>query len=404
MENQKDRKIKRIVSDRGEKFLKKHFKDLSEECGITHILSPTETPQHNGYAERVNRTILEKTRFLLGSASLPDSSPNKAPQDIWVSCLYCQSQKPPHLEDVASRKVYLHIPQGLELNEKRRGLRLKKEISGLKQAPLAWYECLKEWLVGANFQACILETCVFHQSGIKPIWLYLHVNDIAVFGNEISKLKEEISLKFQIKDLGPADLLLGVKITQEEDCIYLDQQHFCESLLSQYGMSKCKPTSTPLVPTEQLAIATQDKMEKLNLLRVSSCSAIGSINYLSTATRPDLSFAVSSLSQYLENTVIKHWHAFLHVLRYLKGSSNIGLRYKQEEAQGISAWSDADWGNCGSTRCSVTGYLATLNNSLVLWKTRKKPLASISTAEAEYKALCNLTSELIWLKQWCAEA
>ncbi|MBW0471575.1 hypothetical protein O181_011290 [Austropuccinia psidii MF-1] len=72
MENQQDWKIKRIVSDRGGEFLNKHFKDLAEECGITHILSPAETPQHNGYAERANRTILEKTRCLLGSANLPD--------------------------------------------------------------------------------------------------------------------------------------------------------------------------------------------------------------------------------------------------------------------------------------------------------------------------------------------
>ncbi|MBW0511256.1 hypothetical protein O181_050971, partial [Austropuccinia psidii MF-1] len=128
-------------------------------------------------------------------------------------------------------EFYLHIPQGVELNEKRWCLRLKKAIYGLKQAPLAWYKCMKEWLVGANFQACILDPCVFHWEGIKPIWLYLHVNDIAVFGNEISEFKEEISLKFEIKVLCPVHLLLWVKITQEADCIYLDQQHFCELFL-----------------------------------------------------------------------------------------------------------------------------------------------------------------------------
>ncbi|MBW0474656.1 hypothetical protein O181_014371 [Austropuccinia psidii MF-1] len=169
-------------------------------------------------------------------------------------------------------------------------------------------------------------------------------------------------------------------------------------------MSECKPTSKPLVPNEQLVITTQEKIEKLKLLECSYCGAIGSINYLSTATRPDLSFTLSSLSQYLENLGIKHWHAFLHFLCYLKGSSNVGLRYKKEGAQGIRAWSDADWGNCCSTRHSVMGYLATFNSSLVLWKTRKQPLVSISTAEAEYKALGDLTSELIWLKQWCTEA
>ncbi|MBW0577854.1 hypothetical protein O181_117569 [Austropuccinia psidii MF-1] len=229
-----------------------------------------------------------------------------------------------------SEEVFLHVPQGLELDDKKWCLRLNKAIYGLKQAPLAWYKCLKEWLVGANFQFCILDPCVFYWEGDKPIWLYLHVDDIAVFGSEISDFKKEISKKFEIKDLGPADLLLGVKITQEEDCIYLDQQHFCESLLNQYGMSECKPTSTPLVPKEQL--------------------------------------------------------------------------YKKDGAQGISAWSDADWGNCHSTRHSITGYLATFHSGLVLWKTRKQPSVSISTAEAECKALCDLTSELMWLKQWCAKA
>ncbi|MBW0564234.1 hypothetical protein O181_103949 [Austropuccinia psidii MF-1] len=684
MENQQDQKIKRSVSDRGGKFLNKHFKNLAEVCGITHILSPAETPQHNGYAERANRTILEKTRCLLGSANLPDyywaeavstatllsnliPTPlrmTKSPYLLWtnqyprvkrlrtfgclafianprnhrtwkmgpagvegiflgyenkntdyrilrisdakviitkhatfyktnfpsptgviegsklnlsdftmmvdesrldeaeedancseavdegqvsslcksppstmgmVRALYINnlnilpytsraddlltladsaphiyrgaltapdkalwipainrelsSMKKLHVWEIVERhnnfkligttwvfrlkkshsdrgiehkarlcaqgftqtqgidfektyaptgclnslrtliafaaakglelhqiniksaflnaplseEVFLHVLQGLDLDDKRWCLRLNKAIYRLKQAPLAWYECLKEWLVGANFQSCILDPCVFHQEGDKLIWLYLHVDDIAVFGSEISDFKKEISQKFEIKDLGPVDLLLGVKITQEEDCIYLDQQHFCESLLNQYGMSECKPTCTPLVPKEQLSVATQDEVDKLKLLKVNYRSAIGSINYLSTATRPDLCFAVSSLSQYLENPGIKHWHAFLHVLLYLQGSSNVGLRYKKDGAQGISAWSDADWGNCRSSRRSVTGYLATFHSGLVLWKKRKQPLVSISTEEAEYKALCNLTSKLMWLKQWCAE-
>ncbi|MBW0559285.1 hypothetical protein O181_099000 [Austropuccinia psidii MF-1] len=207
-------------------------------------------------------------------------------------------------------EVYLQIPQDLELNERRWCLRLNKAIYRLKQDPLAWYKFLKEWLVGAHFQACILDPCVFYWAGIKPIWLHLHVNDITVFGNEISEFKEEISSKFEIKDLGTANLLLGVKITQEEDCIYLDQKHFCELLLSQYGMSECKPTCTPLVPKEQLLVETQEEIEKLELLKVSYCSAIGSINYLSTETLPDLSFAISSLSQYLENPGVKHWNDF----------------------------------------------------------------------------------------------
>ncbi|MBW0535461.1 hypothetical protein O181_075176 [Austropuccinia psidii MF-1] len=149
--------------------------------------------------------------------------------------------------------------------------------------------------------------------------------------------------------------------------------------------------------------ATEEEALEFKKLAVNYRSAIGSINYLSTATRPDLSHAVSSLSQFLENPGVNHWRGFLHILRYLKGSPDVGLLYPKGPSGGIIAYSDADWGNCGSSRRSVSGYLATLNGCLVLWKTRKQPSVSLSTAEAEYKALCDLTSELLWLRQWVKE-
>ncbi|MBW0579520.1 hypothetical protein O181_119235, partial [Austropuccinia psidii MF-1] len=76
----------------------------------------------------------------------------------------------------------------------------------------------------------------------------------------------------------------------------------------------------------------------------------------------------------------------MHVLRYLRGSSNRGLHYAAEKNNGITAYSNADWGNCSMTQCSTTGYLACFHKCLILWKTRKQPTVSISTAEAEYKA------------------
>ncbi|MBW0545926.1 hypothetical protein O181_085641 [Austropuccinia psidii MF-1] len=186
--------------------------------------------------------------------------------------------------------------------------------------------------------------------------------------------------------------------------ISLDQQHFTEALLEQYGMNACKTVTTPLTPNEHLCPATDNEISAFKNLKVNYRSAIGSINYLSTATRPDLSFSVSTLSQYLERPGIKHWQAFLHVLKYLRGSISVGLCYPVNKSNGITAYSDADWGNCRITRQSTTGYLARFHNCLVLWKTRKQPLVSISTAEAEYKAVCDLTSGLLWFRQWCEEA
>ncbi|MBW0519781.1 hypothetical protein O181_059496 [Austropuccinia psidii MF-1] len=243
--------------------------------------------------------------------------------------------------------VYLSIPQGLVLDQRKLCLRRNKAIYGLKQAPLAWYEWLQKWLLGVGFIPCILDPCVFYCLGQVATWLYVHVDDIAIFSSSASSFKEELAREFYIKDIGPADLMLGVKVSRS---------------------------------------ATGEEISKFNLLGVSYHSAIGSINYLRTATRPDLAHSVSSLLQFLENPGIQHWNGFLHVLRYLKGTQSIGLVYSKTNAQGIEAYSDADWGNCQLTRRSVTGYLATFVGSLVLWKTRKQSTMSLSTAEAKYKA------------------
>ncbi|MBW0484919.1 hypothetical protein O181_024634 [Austropuccinia psidii MF-1] len=262
--------------------------------------------------------------------------------------------------------VYLSIPQGLNLTKDRQSL-------------------------------------LFHRRGDHPVWLYIHVDDIAIFGKDTSFFKSEISRELAIKDIGPANLILGVKFTQSPGEICLDQYHFTDSLLFYYGMQECRPVSTPLLPNKNFSPATEEEATELKKLSVNYQSTISSINYLSTATRPNLLHAVSSLSQFLESPGIKHWQGFLHVLRYLHGSPNLFLVYSRNCHHGITAYSNVDWGNCQVTRRLVTGYLALFNNCVVLWKTRKQPTVSLSTAEAEYKALCDLTSEILWLRQWAQE-
>ncbi|MBW0491793.1 hypothetical protein O181_031508, partial [Austropuccinia psidii MF-1] len=297
-----------------------------------------------------------------------------------------------------SEVVYLSVPQGLDLDRRASCLCLNKAIYGLKQAPLAWYQRLKQWLLQAGFSACVLNPCVFFRSRKTMVWLYIHVDDIAIFGKEVYSFIKEISQEFDIKDMGPADLMLGIRVFHGDGFISLDQSHFTDSLLDLYGLSDCKCVTTPLEPNVHLQPASDEEVEKFLNLGVNYRSAIGSINYLSTATRPDLSHVVSSLSQFLERPGIGHWNGFLHVLQYLKGTQNVGLVYSQGLENEVRGYSNADWGNCRTTRRSVNGISCTF-----CWKTRKQPSVSISTAEAEYKALCDLVSELLWLRKWSCE-
>ncbi|MBW0553253.1 hypothetical protein O181_092968, partial [Austropuccinia psidii MF-1] len=277
-------------------------------------------------------------------------------------------------------------------------------IYGLKQASLAWYNRLKDWLQSVGFNACKLDPCVFYRKEPDALCIYVHVGDIAIFGTNIQLFKEQINKEFNIKDIGPSDLLLGVKIQQQDDCITLDQQHSVDSLLDLYGMQHCKTVSTPLVPNEYLSPETDDERRIFEELGINFRRAVGSINYLSTPTQQDLSHAVSSLSQYLEKHCIQDWKAFLHILKYLRGTQELGLYYGRQCNPGLIAFTNADWGNCQITQRSTSGYLEKLHGCLIFWKTRKQPLVSIYTAEAEHKSLCDLTSELLWFCQWCQEA
>ncbi|MBW0535257.1 hypothetical protein O181_074972 [Austropuccinia psidii MF-1] len=111
-----------------------------------------------------------------------------------------------------------------------------------------------------------------------PIWLFIHVDDITVFGKDLAKFKLEIQQEFKTKLLGQTDLLLGIKIHKDDNSISLLHEHYVESLLDLYGMSNCRPVATPLVPNEHLDSPTQAKVDKFKNLDINYRGAIGSLN------------------------------------------------------------------------------------------------------------------------------
>ncbi|MBW0530991.1 hypothetical protein O181_070706 [Austropuccinia psidii MF-1] len=115
-----------------------------------------------------------------------------------------------------------------------------------------------------------------------------------------------------------------------DECIMLDKQHFVNSLLDLYSMQNYKTVSTPLVPNEYLLPETNEEVRTFKEMGINFRIAVGSINCLSTAACPEVSHTVNSLSQYLEKPGIQHWKAFLHILKYLCGTKELGLHYTQQ--------------------------------------------------------------------------
>jgi hypothetical protein len=125
--------------------------------------------------------------------------------------------------------------------------------------------------------------------------------------------------------------------------------------------------------------------------------------YLSVATRPDITYAVSNVAKFSSNPTPKHWTAVKRILRYLRGTSDLGIAFIPQENKDCVGFSDSDWGGDIGDRKSTSGYVFQYAGGAVSWKSKKQNCVALSTAEAEYIALANATQEALWLKRFFAE-
>jgi len=129
---------------------------------------------------------------------------------------------------------------------------------------------------------------------------------------------------------------------------------------------------------------------------------VGALQYL-TLTRPDISFAVNKVCQYLHAPTTIHWSAVKRILRYVSGTIKLGLKIKRSNSTLVSAFSDADWAGCVDDRRSTGGFAVFLGGNLISWMARKQATVSRSSTEAEYKALANATAEMMWVQKLLTE-
>lgn len=133
--------------------------------------------------------------------------------------------------------------------------------------------------------------------------------------------------------------------------------------------------------------------------------AIGSLIFLSTVTRTDISYSVGAVMQHCEDPRNVHWNAVKRIFKYLKQTNDFGLLYtvNSEDFECVNVCSDANYARCEINRKSITGYVIKIGNNVVSWGSRKQSVAVLSTAEAEYIAACVVMQELVWMKRLTRE-
>ncbi|MBW0550562.1 hypothetical protein O181_090277 [Austropuccinia psidii MF-1] len=228
-------------------------------------------------------------------------------------------------------------------------------------------------------------------------------NDLALFGPNLNPFKELIQKHFEMEDLGQASLLLGISIHQHHNGSSLSQTHYINELAQAFNIHELHPSNTHLKPHLQLQLASRNEIKEFKITRMNYRSALGSSSYIISNTRPELTFAVSHLSQFLENPGILHWKAYLQVLRYLYHTRNLSLQFQHQEGNQIISYADTDWGNNPIDQRSVSGYTVSRNHHLISWNFKRQNTVSHSATEAKYKALLEVTKETMWLLNFCKE-
>lgn len=291
----------------------------------------------------------------------------------------------------------MKIPQGYDVKGENLTCRLKKSIYGLKQASRQWFAKFSSVLTQHGFQHSYHDYSLFTKgSGDTFVVLLVYVDDIIVSGpnaTEIDSVKQLLKSAFKLKDLGKLKFFLGLEIAYSATGISLSQRAYALSLLHDTGFTDCRPASLPMDPNLKLSSDTGPELADSSQYR----RLIGRLLYL-TISRPDIAFTVNKLSQFLSKPTTTHLDALHHLLRYLKTTPGQGLFFSRAATPSLTAYTDADWGNCVDTRRSTTGFCIFFGSSLISWKSKKQATVSRSSAEAEYRALAAVSSELKWLQ------
>ena len=282
---------------------------------------------------------------------------------------------------------------------------LLKSLYGLKQAGRKWYDTLCHALTDLGFQVNDADPGVFsaHKNDHTTI-LVIHVDDCMITGSSeelIRKYKNDLNARYSLTDLGPIHWLLGIKITcnREARTISLSQTSYIDTILSRFSLSDAKPVATPITPGANLSKddAPSDDTEATRMKKTPYREAIGSLMYAGVATRPDIAFAVSTLSQFLKNPGETHWQVVKRIFCYLAGTKNHALTYGNEQHD-LLRFTDAD-GASQEHRHTISGFAFLIDGATVSWASRKQELVTLSTAEAEYVAATHAAKESIWLRR-----
>lgn len=270
-----------------------------------------------------------------------------------------------HQMDVVTAFLYgfldqiIFIEQPHQLHDgAMRVCRLRKSLYGLKQAPRVWYETLTDFLTKLGLRPSQYDPAIFMTED-KQLFVSIYVDDLLIFTADLdrmSALKDQLSRRFEMTNMGCISQYLGMEADVTNESITLRQVSYIRKILDRFGMSDSSPVKTPMEQSFITSVQPNDGQSSESVQRWYQ-SAIGSPMWPALHTRPDILYAVVVLAKYNNNPGPQHIDAVKRVLKYLKGTLELGISYKSDGSTSMVGYSDSDWGGQIDGRKSTGGYV-----------------------------------------------
>lgn len=351
-----------------------------------------------------------------------------------------------YLQSDIDAEIYVSLPDELYTHADLLGLseedigkrgdvfRLKKSLYGLKQAGALWGSLLRSDLEDLGFKRSKSDECLYTidtEDGFSAR-LITYVDDVLYFSNDEARMAalidslEDPEGKARVFEKNDADWFIGIRIDQdlEKGTVKLSQTAYIDALLKNNALEfdgvGATPTDSPcsssrFVTAESCPVQPVDSDTKRQQKAYRSVQ--GAILYLWKCTRPDVTFAANRLGRYASNPGDAHVREMKHLLRYLKGTRELGLTYHRDYSPDFTVstnsikekekfdllrplgYADADWAGDQSTRRSCSGYCVTWMGAAVVYGCGVQQCVALSTTEAEIIALTRATQEVVAVRK-----
>lgn len=307
-------------------------------------------------------------------------------------------------------QIFMKIPDGLRevINVADDDCcELQKSMYGLVQAARQWWKQFVTYLESMGFCKSIIDPCLLYRKNQKGIvYLGLYVDDVLMIGDTaaIQDAVTDIKSRYDIKEIGKMYEYVGCTVVPDQEKLYIIQPDLIKKLATVYGedVSKLQKYATPAAPGESVVRPTSEEHMISEEEQRTYRSGVGMLLYLVKHSRPDISNAVRELAKVMDGATCGQLKSMYRTIKYVIDTKNVCLALTPNRSE-TKEWvlygmSDSDYAGDKDSRISVSGYVLYANGALVTWKSRGQKSVTLSSTEAEYVALAELVTEVMFVK------